>query len=591
MNKSSFDSQTSARHLGATFAAPLAPSPQGALFEMAPDSECSDLLITASQLASFDPGILAGIERDLNAHAIEKKRIRWEHRRWIEDQSQELIDLPMEDMSMLKLEAGRPRMHPLAVLGFLFLRGWLGGAKHSRFEVILRESISLRIFLHNLNQSLPGGSTIEENLNALSDATRERIHKAQLALALEEGLDDFAGLRIDSTHCASASAYPTDSGTLTKLVCRLCARMQNLKPIDLPALAGDQLDMLEEARKETQVLNYRICTLTSSSALQAEKAEQEERERLRGEHGASECDAAPESPQTPEKQAPDASDEPRKESPKTRLRRELYQELYAMSLVTVEMLVPMLSLVTEQMSQSQSNPQTQGRREAWLAAVEEDLQAVAAVIEQSQRRVCEGKKPGAKTGMPLSVSDPSASFIEKGGWERVFGYRPQCGFSGNGLITALLIPEGNVSDQIQLWAVVNKSIENTTVIPRSVTVDDGYTGASELIKVKDAGVEVVSFSGARGRVLLGEETWKDERYVQARRDRNGAESGISVLKEKVEFGQLSRTGIEAVRAEQLEKVLTVNALKIVELRKRQYEKEQRASWSQGMVGKGKREVA
>jgi hypothetical protein len=122
-------------------------------------------------------------------------------------------------------------------------------------------------------------------------------------------------------------------------------------------------------------------------------------------------------------------------------------------------------------------------------------------------------------------------------------------------------------------------------------VDDGYTGASELIKVKEAGVEVVSFSGARGRVLLGEEMWEDERYVQARRDRNGAESGISVLKDKVRFGQLSRTGIEAVRAEQLEKMLTVNALKIVELRKRKYEREQSARWSQGLPGKGKREVA
>jgi len=480
-------------------------------------------------------------------------------------------------------------MHPLAVLGLLLLRGWLGGAKHSRFEVILHESISLRIFLHNLNQSLPGGSTIDENLNALSNATRERIHKAQLALALDEGLDDFSSLRIDSTHCASASAYPTDSGTLTKLVCRLCARMQNLKPVDLPALADDQLEMLEEARKETQVLNYRICTLTSSSALQAQKAAEEELERLRAEHGANnEGDAAV--PESPEKQASDANEESRKESPKNKLRRELYEELYARSQATVEMLVPMLGLLTGLMSQSLSTPQAQSRREAWLAAVEEDLQAVAAVIEQSQRRVCEGKKPSAKTRMPLSVSDPSASFIEKGGWERVFGYRPQCGFSGNGLITALLTPEGNVSDQIQLSAVVNKSIENTTVIPGTVTVDDGYTGASELIKVKAAGVEVVSFSGARGRVLLGEETWKDERYAQARRDRNGAESGISVLKGKVGFGQLSRTGIEAVRAEQLEKVLTVNTLKIVELRKRRYEQEQRASWSQGMMGKGKREV-
>lgn len=112
-----------------------------------------------------------------------------------------------------------------------------------------------------------------------------------------------------------------------------------------------------------------------------------------------------------------------------------------------------------------------------------------------------------------------------------------------------------------------------------------------LIRVEGAGVEVVSFSGARGRALLGEERWGDERYIQARRDRNGAESGISVLKDKVGFGQLARAGIGGVRAEQLEKVLAANALKIVALRKRKYEREQLASWSGGMPGDGKREVA
>ena len=122
-------------------------------------------------------------------------------------------------------------------------------------------------------------------------------------------------------------------------------------------------------------------------------------------------------------------------------------------------------------------------------------------------------------------------------------------------------------------------------------MDDGYTGESEYLKVKEAGVEVVSFSGARGRVLLGEEAWKDERYVRARRERNGAESGISVLKDKVRFGQLARTGIAAVRAEQLEKAISLNALKIVELRKSKYEKEQDAKWSQGLPGKAKRAVA
>jgi len=59
----------------------------------------------------------------------------------------------------------------------------------------------------------------------------------------------------------------------------------------------------------------------------------------------------------------------------------------------------------------------------------------------------------------------------------------------------------------------------------------------------------------------------------------------------VRFGQLSRTGVEAVRAEQLEKVLAANALKIVELRRRKYEEEQRESWASGLPGARKRKAA
>ena len=96
-------------------------------------------------------------------------------------------------------------------------------------------------------------------------------------------------------------------------------------------------------------------------------------------------------------------------------------ELYAKSQAVLDLLTPLLSLVRAEMSQAPGNPQMKQRRETWLAAMRDDLQSIATVIEQSQRRVCEGKKPSAKTKMPLSVSDPSASFIEKGGWERVFG--------------------------------------------------------------------------------------------------------------------------------------------------------------------------
>jgi len=260
------------------------------------------------------------IERDLDTYALEKKRKRWEHQRWIEEQTGALIDLPPADMSKLQLEEGRPRMHPLAVLSFLLFRGWLGGGKDARFEVMLRESVSLHIFLTNLGQPFPGTSTIEENLNALCIETRVIILKAELALAFEEKLEDFESLRIDSTHCASASAYPTDSGTLTKLLCRLCSRMQKLERIALPACDPSQGTQLGEWSEEMRQLNYRICTLTSSSAIEAEKAE--ERERLEsGEQNGKETER---DEQKTEKQAVGSQ----KESAKTKLRRELYCELY-----------------------------------------------------------------------------------------------------------------------------------------------------------------------------------------------------------------------------------------------------------------------
>jgi hypothetical protein len=192
--------------------------------------------------------------------------------------------------------------------------------------------------------------------------------------------------------------------------------------------------------------------------------------------------------------------------------------------------------------------------------------------------------------MPLSVSDPKASFIEKGSWDRTFGYRPQLGFSASNLITAIIVPEGNASDQSQLTATIQKSIANTGVVPGVVSVDDGYTGAQQLKESLELGVAIVSFSGARGKALLGEEQWDSEPFREARRARNGAESGIYVLKKKVGFEQLAAVGQERVCSEQYEKVLASIALKIVDLRKRRYETERRAKWEEGLPG-GSQEAA
>jgi hypothetical protein len=546
------------------FSTPL----QGSLFEIAPDSHVADLIAFASSLADFCPKLLEAIADDLEASALADKQRRLDEKRWRDSHTAILVDVSPNDPPPLKLETGRPRITPLCVLAFLLLRGWFGkGYKDAQLKTLTMESLSLRNFMENMGCSLPAASTLEENLSAISNNTLHQIHCAELALALNEELDDFKTIRGDSTAVDSASAYPTDSGTIAKLLCRMCSRLEKLEFL---GLGHSHLSELANWKAEFSQLRYRIGTLTSSSAQQAEEAAQKEVES---------CQIADNQPDTD-----------KKESAKQRLQRELYKRLYALAEEILPELEGEFIRAKAQIQSEQRSPREQGLRERFVAEFNADIEATKQGIEQSRRRVCEGRKPSASGKMPLSVSDLSASFILKGGWDKTFGYRPQLSFSAGNLVTALLVPEGNAADQGQYIPLVKATIENTGVVPKIVSTDDGYTGAAQLKECLELGVEIVSFSGARGKALIGDEKWDSEPYEIARRARNGAESGIGVLKAVEGFGQLATCGIDNVRGELLGKVISYNALKIVSLRKRKYEEEHRKRWNAGLPG-GKQEVA
>ena len=249
---------------------------QGSLFEVAPSSHISDLIDFASSLANFRPKLLESIEADLETDALAKKQRRVDEQRWLESQTETLIDVPTNEPKPLQLKVGRPRIEPLCVLAFLLLRGWHGrGFKEGHARTMIVESLSLRNFMENMGQRLPGASTIEENLNAITNKTQEEIHCATLALARDEKLDDFRKIRGDSTAVESASAYPIDSATIAKLLSRLCSEQGKLNKLGLNQCS---LSELESWQAELDQLKYRIGTLTSSSAKQAEEAERKESE-------------------------------------------------------------------------------------------------------------------------------------------------------------------------------------------------------------------------------------------------------------------------------------------------------------------------
>jgi hypothetical protein len=82
--------------------------------------------------------------------------------------------------------------------------------------------ISLHSFLVGRHLCLPAETTMIENTNQIGAATQEPIFKRQIEDILEEGLDDFKALTIDSTGVVANTAWPINGKTLVGLIGRTC---------------------------------------------------------------------------------------------------------------------------------------------------------------------------------------------------------------------------------------------------------------------------------------------------------------------------------------------------------------------------------
>lgn len=109
--------------------------------------------------------------------------------------------------------------------------------------------------------------------------------------------------------------------------------------------------------------------------------------------------------------------------------------------------------------------------------------------------------------------------------------------------------------------MVHAHVRNTAVASVDmITADDGYcsrAGREQLLRSFGADT-VVSFSGRKGKRLLGEATWSSDLYGPAPSLRASTESGIFVLKSSFELGSLRRCGHLRVHGELFEKALAYN---------------------------------
>ena len=509
---------------------PLLPSqPLPRLFLMPVDSQLHEFLVETHRILEFEPAILDRIESDLDAYGLKKKLLREADRRFLEGQTLDLpclkIDLRQIDPSQIELEVGRPRMEPYLVYMFSMLRGRFGGCKDQDGRLLQEESMTLHWWLENLQLSLPPASTLSENLNAVSNATRDFMHKAQIGYIIDEGLDDFSSLYLDSTATAANTEWPTDSGLITKLVERICRLGGKLDRFGLPNFNPIGLeDLQKDLRRMHREIGFGTGKAKSQSKL-----------------------------------------------------KKLYYQLLRRGRRCCKRFARELAAVEEALSQqTQMLPSQRLLAQEVSGLISADIQAISKVAQACERRIFQEEKVHSSEKL-ISLSDEDAAFIVKGGWNTIVGYRPQLGKSGQGFVSALIVPRGNAADSGQLVDVVLDHWERSGVLPKLVSSDDGYSDKSARQDLLETGIEVVSISGAKGKKITSAEQWKRPDYRAARANRSGVESLVFTLKDGYQFGQLLRRGNENVRAELTEKILAYNIGQIVRVRERLARKRQERS--------------
>ena len=484
------------------------------------DSQLNDFLNEIHQIACFEPSIVERIDEDLDLQAKKKKLLRLVDAQFLAGQTPDLpkLELQLRQLKLddIQLEEGRPRTEAYVVYVFLMLRGFNGGCKDQQARLLLEESITLRLWLEHLGLELPPASTLSDNLNAVSNQTRSLIHQVQLRFILQGGLDDFQKCFIDSTAVEANTERPTDSSILVRLIARVCRTGGNLHRVDLPDM--NQIGLLEQ-QEELRRMSQQIHFLKGKARGEAK-------------------------------------------------RKKLYFQLLRRVRRLRKRLLRDLESVRRNFEERADLPPSRRLKgQEALCLIAEDLAALEQAANVCERRVMEQEKVPVADKI-ISLSDADASFIVKGGWNTVVGYRPQLARSGGGFVTALVLPRGNAADSPHFVTMVKEQITNTGVIPSMASADDGYSTGAGREEVMDLGLKVVSISGAKGKKLIQAQQWKSKPYRQARAERSAMESLVFTLKESFEFGEMMRRTHENVLAEMLEKVLAYNIAQIIRIRKK-----------------------
>ena len=166
--------------------------------------------------------------------------------------------------------------------------------------------------------------------------------------------------------------------------------------------------------------------------------------------------------------------------------------------------------------------------ERWRAGVNHYLPLIARIIDQSERRVLRGEAVPASEKL-VSLFEPHADIIVKGGREVQYGHKLNLATGKSGLILDVVVEAGNPADTERFLPMLDRQIARRGAPPRQTAADGGYASRDNLKQAKARGVQDVAFHKKCG-IAVADMVKSQWVYRRLRNFRAGIEAGISVFK-------------------------------------------------------------
>ena len=180
------------------------------------------------------------------------------------------------------------------------------------------------------------------------------------------------------------------------------------------------------------------------------------------------------------------------------------------------------------------------------------------VISQTKRRVLMKETVPAAEKV-VSIFEPHTDIIVKDRRDTYYGHKIAISGGASGLITDLVIEDGNPADVTLALEMVVRQQKIYGRVPRQVAYDGGFASKENLSEIKGLGVKDVSFSKKCGLKIedMAKSTWV---YKKLRDFRAGIEGIISFLKRSFGMRRCTWRGLPSFKAYAWSSVITANLL-------------------------------